>query len=191
MIGRRTFLALTLTGALTLSACGASAPEEVSGANIVSRGYMVKTVNLSMTDTATINKGLYKENPELVTQLQTRLKAELVQKTRAVRGGNKPAIVSVKLTNVRIASAAGRALVAADTYLVGDVVVTDVAGNVLASQAGVRFEDKASKKTSTFNGIPIGALINTVTNAESASDEQRIARLSTGFTNEIVGWLGR
>ncbi|PWE29383.1 hypothetical protein DDZ14_17120 [Maritimibacter sp. 55A14] len=187
-LNRRSAIAFGLIFAL--GACASAPATKDAGAAIVSRGYSVDTMSLSVAEGASVG-GLFKQDPGVVNQLVSRVGGELRQKAGNVRGGPKKANVSVSLTRISVASAASRSLIGMDTQLNGDVVVTDAAGNVLARKSNVEFVDKGAKNTSTFNGIPVGALLSTVANAGGASNEQRLERLSTGFTNEVVAWLSR
>jgi len=175
---------------LAISAC-TSEPSEVPGASLVSRGYSVSAVELNMSENAFPKKGMFRQNPELVDRLNTDLKARLNAEAKEVRGGDKPAKVNVTIRNVVVANDTSRTLLGADTYVEGDVAVTEPAGDVLANIQGLRFTDAGVKNGSTINGVPVGFLISAAANAPGASDEQRIARLSAGFTNDVVTWLSR
>lgn len=183
-------MALSLGLALALGAC-MSAPAEEPGASLVTRGYSVSSVDLRVADNAFAEEGMFRQDPALVEQLKQDLNARLTQMASQIRGGEKRATVRVELTQIRVANDTSRTILGADTHVVGNVVVTDSAGNVLAQNADVRFVDTGKKNNSTFNGIPIGFLISTAANAAGASDEQRIARLSEGFTAEVAAWLTR
>lgn len=182
--------ALSLGLAFTLGAC-AAAPAKEPGASLVSRGYSVSSIELKVADHAYADSGLMRQNPELVQQLETRVSSELKQKASTIKGGAKPAKVKVEVTGLRVANDTSRSILGADTYMTGNVTVSDNKGNLLAQKAGVNFTDAGAKNGSTVNGIPVGFLISTAVNATGASDEKRIARLSTGFTNEVVAWLSR
>ncbi len=100
--------------------------------------------------------------------------------------GTNPAEVHVLFSNIKMASAAGRALFQSDSSVTGTVTISDPeTGNIIAAHT-IQAVD-ASLKGDGNIGFLVAIAVNTVISTPT----QRVGRLGDKFVQEVALWLSQ
>ncbi len=151
----------------------------------VVKAYTVQTVQVSVAKGAA--KGRFEDQAVRDAAIAS-LKADLKAKAAAVPGGATPATAQVTIVSMKLKEAGARSFGGANE-IVANVRVVDSRGRVLREIDQVRYWDQAKRNESTFNGLPIGLLINMGRNASDAKSGEDLNKLLGGFSDAFVVWL--
>ncbi len=180
---------LILGFALFAAACAAPPPAEKAIA-----GYSVNSTRVAVHRNAGRGGapalGDVDTHSNLLNSYEKKLAAALPGKTGFDRG-TKAAQLIVNVRQLNIPTGAGRVLLAGDSWVYADFLLKDRAsGQIVDRLDNVRVESRGSKNLTTFNGLPIGALLSTVANASASGDPQQVVdRLVEGTVAKAVIWL--
>ncbi len=148
----------------------------------------IDSVDVQIAENASYGLLQATQDAGLAQSFASTLEQELRQDLVTGGSGNTATVVVEAIT---IQSGVSRTVAAAESAVRGDVRVTDGAGREVARFEDVDFANKAGANQSTFNGIPIGALLSMARNSRDATPEQQIATLADGYSKTIAARFGR
>jgi|GEM_PF-6717660 len=186
MLNKRSFLAI-FGAAIMTAACTAPTPE-VKGASLVAKGYQISDVNVVLAKDATV--GRFKKDPALTKRTVKSIDDTLTSNLVKPSGGLKKAKLDIEIIKMELRSAGGRTLVGIENQIIGNVVVKDGKGQVLATQQ-IFFAHKGTRNTMTFNGIPIGILASAAVNAGKSGSGADVKTVVDGFNGKVLNWAAK
>ena len=167
-----------------LAGCATSKPV---GINDRLLDYYVNDVSVSFADK--VDLGVFErmdneDDRDFVERVGNAIERTVFDSIEDTLDGTRPVDIAITLTEVDIASEAGRVLFASDSSITGIVEITDGdSGDVLAERA-IQGSDSALSM-----GGNIGGLISLVTNITDAATTDRITEVVGDFSARLREWI--
>ncbi|WP_390912289.1 hypothetical protein [Pseudosulfitobacter sp. SM2401] len=145
--------------------------------------YTVSKVTLKLAEGATV-KGRF-EDKALRDSVLARVSATATEYAKSKPGGAQNARAIVSVTEMQLKGADGRSFGGVNA-INGQMSIVASNGTVLKGPVPVRYFDQAKNTGASFNGIPIGLLINAGRNSADQESGADVDTLIKGFATQVV-----
>jgi len=151
------------------------------------KSYTVTSVDVTVAAGAGVGR---LADPQQQNDIVKSLDLRLDQVAPTVGGGATPARAKVVITKLQLRDAGARAF-GAMNGIEAQVTIVNAKGEVLRPTERVVYADQARNNQSTFNGIPVGVLVNLGRNSSDQEAGNDTAKMIEGFSVAFANWLKR
>ena len=169
-----------ILGALALiTACGS----ETVQAPAEPKPYRVSSVVVNLAENAQV-RGRF-EDAELRNSVLKRIDTTLTELVSAKAGGAQRASAVVTITAMQLRDSGARSFGGVNSVN-GQMTIVSPSGATLDGPFAVSYSDQARNNTTSFNGIPIGLLINASRNSRDQEEGVDVDTLVEGFASKAA-----